>query len=213
VVGLCCRAVSNRAVAAEDAASAAVVGALTASATIPEARVAVSAIERGHGNCVASTVEHVEVPRPVDGSGRFAVKLVGARASGEPCDTWSWVRLRVFAKVAVTTRAIRGGDSLTGAVKTEEREIQPGHVPALPVDGATAERSLGAGQMLEADVMRAPGLRSGETVKVVFVSGGMSIEQTGRAVPCARNHNCAVLPSGKHVDGALVEGRLMVQVP
>jgi len=50
-------------------------------------------------------------------------------------------------------------------------------------------------------------------VKVVLVSGGLAVEQVGRAVPCARNHNCAVLPSGKHVDGALVEGRLMVQLP
>ena len=210
VVGL---AAPNVAWGGEDVASAAVVSALTASATIPDARVVVSSVERGHGTCVAATMERVEVPRPVDGSGRFAVKLVGARASGEPCESWSWVRVRLFASVPVVTRAVRGGDSLAGATKMEEREIQPGHVPAIVVADATADRSLGAGQMLEADAVRAPGLRSGESVKVVLVSGGLAVEQIGRAVPCARNHNCAILPSGKHVDGALVEGRLMVQIP
>jgi len=192
---------------------AAVVSALTASSTIPEARVVVSSVERGHGTCAGATVERVEVPRPVDGSGRFAVKLIGSRASGEPCESWSWVRVRLFADVPVVTRAVRGGDSLAGAFKTEEREIQPGHVPASVGAGAIADRSLGAGQMLEADAVKVPGLRAGETVRVVLVSGGLAVEQIGRAVPCGRNHNCAVLPSGKHVDGALVEGRLMVQIP
>jgi hypothetical protein len=200
-----------RAVAADEPAPAAVVSALAASTTIPDARVTVTSVERGHGAC--TSVERVEVPRPVDGSGRFAVKLIGARASGEPCESWSWVRVRLFAKVPVVTRAVRAGDSLAGAVKTEEREIQPGHVPASVAADASADRSLGAGQMLEADAVRAPGLRPGEAVKVVLVSGGLAVEQTGRAVPCARNHTCAVLPSGKHVDGALVEGRLMVQLP
>jgi len=81
VVGLAAPSVAR---GGEDAASAAVVSALTASATIPDARVVVSSVERGHGTCAASTTERVEVPRHVDGSGRFAVKLIGARASGEP---------------------------------------------------------------------------------------------------------------------------------
>ena len=198
--------------AAEDATMAVVEQALTASATIPDARVAISAVERGHGACAATVVARVEVPRPGDGSGRFAVKLIGPPVSGAPCETWSWVRLRLYAKVSVATRAIHSGEGFAGALATEEREIKPGHIPALVVDGATADRPLGAGQMLEADAMKIPGPRAGESVKVVLIAGGMAIEQTGRAVPCARNHTCAVLPSGKHVDGALVDGRLMVQL-
>ena len=68
--------------------------------------------------------------------------------------------------------------------------------------------------MVEADGVRAPGPRAGEPVKVVLiVPGAMAIEQMGRAVSCARNHNCAVLPSGKHVDGTFVDGRLLVEMP
>jgi hypothetical protein len=78
-------AVPGLAFGGEDVADAAVVQALTASATIADARLVVSSVERGHGTCVATTTERVEVPRPVDGSGRFAVKLIGARASGQPC--------------------------------------------------------------------------------------------------------------------------------
>ncbi|HEY8926676.1 MAG TPA: hypothetical protein VIU64_19970, partial [Polyangia bacterium] len=98
----------------------------------------------------------------------------------------------------------------------DDREIKVGHLPADAVSleaGATADRALVAGQVVETDMVRAPGPRPGDPVKVVLVAGALAIEQTGRAVPCARNHNCAVLPSGKHVDGAFVDGRLLVQMP
>ncbi len=79
--------------------------------------------------------------------------------------------------------------------------------------GSVADRSLGAGQMIEADAVRAPGLKTGENVKVLIVSGALAIEQTGHAIPCARGKSCALLPSGKHVEGTLVDGRLMVPLP
>ncbi|HEY4184075.1 MAG TPA: hypothetical protein VGP07_03360 [Polyangia bacterium] len=186
--------------------------ALEAATTIPNARVSVVALERGATNCTMGIDPRAEVPRAVDGSGRFAVKLIGTR-SGSECQAWIWARVRVFAQVSVATRAIRAGDPFAGATETVEREIKAGRTPAASVDGAVADRPLGPGQMIEADVVRVPGLRSGETVKVLLVAGGMSIEQMGRAVPCARNHNCAVLPSGRHVDGTLVDGRLLVEMP
>jgi len=185
--------------------------ALDAADVVPHGRVEILSLDRAPGTCAGEL--RAEVPRPVDGSGRFGVKLLGVSAGGSPCQVWLWARVRVTAPVSVATRAVRAGDVLAGATATAEREILPGRQPAAALDGAIAERSVGPGQMIEADMVRAPGLRAGEPVKVVLVAGALSIEQMGRAVPCARNHNCAVLPSGRHVDGALVDGRLLVDMP
>lgn len=188
--------------------------ALDAAVAIPDARVEIVSLDRPASDCATTSARaHAEVSRPVDGSGRFAVKLVGARPSGAPCEVWVWARVRLFAKVPVTRRALRTGEALAPAVATEEREIKPGHLPAVIADGAVAERALGPGLMIEADVVRAPGLRAGASVTVVIQAGTLVVEETGHVVACPRNHNCAVLPSGKYVDGTLVDGRLMVQVP
>jgi hypothetical protein len=188
--------------------------ALSAAVTIPGARADIVALDRPAGECVTTGPRmHVEIPRPIDGSGRIAVKLIGSRTGGATCEVWAWARVRIFAQVPVARRAVREGDALVPATQMEEREIKSGHVPATLTEGATADRSLGAGQIVEADFVRAPGLRPGELVKVLIVSGAMAIEQTGHAVPCARGHNCAVLPSGKHIEGTFVGGRLMVQLP
>jgi hypothetical protein len=187
--------------------------ALAAAATVPDARIELLSVERPRTSCGMAAVTRAEVARPVDGSARIAVKLFGGERDGHACEAWSWVRFRLFGKVPVTLRAVRAGESFGGATALEEREIKMGSDPAALGEGAFAERSLGPGQMIETAAVRPPGPRPGEAVKVVLVTGTISIEQTGRAVPCARNHTCAVLPSGKHVDGAFVEGRLLVQMP
>jgi hypothetical protein len=187
--------------------------ALDAADVVPNGRVEILSLDRSPNTCAAAGELRAEVPRPVDGSGRFGVKLVGTRATGAPCQAWIWVRLRVMAPVRVATRAIRAGEPFAGATSSVEREILPGRQPATALDGAVAERSVGPGQMIEAEMAQAPGLHPGEPVKVVLVAGALSIEQTGRAVACARNHSCAVLPNGKHVDGTLVDGRLLVEMP
>jgi hypothetical protein len=199
---------------ADDDVSTIVRGALESASSLPGARVELVSMERRPDACAVGAEPRAEVPQPVDGSGKFAVKLVGTRSGGAaPCQAWVWARVRVFATVSVATRTIRAGEPFAGATNTDEREIRPGRLPATALEGATAERTVGVGQMVEADVVRQPGLRPGDPVKVVIVAGAMSIEQTGRAVACARNHNCAVLPSGRHVDGALVAGRLLVEMP
>jgi flagella basal body P-ring formation protein FlgA len=187
--------------------------ALTAAVTIPGARADVVSLDRPSGDCITTgSNTRMEATRPIDGSGRFALKLVGARA-GKACEVWAWARVKVFAQVPVASRSIRAGETLTSAVRIEEREIKPGHAPATLTDASVADRSLGIGQMIESDAVRAPGLRAGEPVKIILVSGTLAIEQTGRAVPCGRNRNCAVLPSGKHLEGTIADGRLVVQVP
>jgi hypothetical protein len=187
--------------------------ALDAADVVPNGRVEILTLDRTPNTCAATKDLRAEVPRPVDGSGRFGVKLVGTRAGGEPCQAWIWVRLRVMAQVSVATRAIRLGESFVGATAGAEREILPGRQPATGLEGAIAERSVGPGQMIEAEMAQVPGLHPGQSVRVVMVAGGLSIEQSGRAVACGRNRNCAVLPSGRHVDGTLVDGRLLVEMP
>lgn len=203
----------------DEAALLAMVGeALAAAATVPGARVEVDSVERPRAACAVGIPAHVEVSNPVEGSARAAIKLVAAsrRGGAAPCESWSWVRFRLLARVPVAIRSIRAGDALGNATRLDEREIKVGHVPAdaAVVGGAaTADRALVAGQMVEADALRAAGPRAGEPVKIVLIAGAMAIEQMGRAVSCARNHNCAVLPSGKHVDGTFVDGRLLVEMP
>jgi hypothetical protein len=187
--------------------------ALDAADVVPNGRVELLSLDRAPNTCAGSTGLRAEVPRPVDGSGRFGVKLLGTNASGSECQAWIWARVRVVAPVSVATRAIRAGDAFAGAIATAEREILPGRQPATSLDGAIAERTVGPGQMIEAGMAQAPGLHPGQAVKVVLVAGALSIEQTGRAVACGRNHNCAVLSSGRHVDGALVDGHLLVEMP
>jgi hypothetical protein len=206
--------VANPARAGETVAPTALESALTAAVTIPGARADVVALDRPTTDCVTTgRGTRVEVSRPIDGSGRIAVKLIGSRPTGATCEVWAWARVRVFATVPVTRRAVRAGEALAPATRTEEREINPGHVPAILNDGSLADRSFGAGQMVEAAAVRAAGPRAGEPIKILIVSGALAIEQRGHTVTCSRGRSCAVLPSGKHIEGTLVDGRLVVQLP
>jgi hypothetical protein len=58
-----------------------------------------------------------------------------------------------------------------------------------------------------------PGPRAGTSIKIVVRAGALSVEQVGRIVPCTRDAVCAVLPSGKHVEGRVEDGRLIVELP
>lgn len=195
-------------------ASPALQAALAAAVTVAGARVDVVALDRPAGDCLTTGPgTRMEAARPIDGSGRVALKLLGTRAEGNACEVWAWARVRVFAPVAVAARAIRAGENIGQAVRTEEREIKPGHVPALVNAGSTADRAVGAGQMIEATSVRAAGPRPGESVKILIVAGALAVEQTGRAISCGRDTTCAVLPSGKHVEGTFAEGRLLVRLP
>ena len=191
--------------------------AIEAALTVKASRVEILAVDPPTADCqLASPFGRgdmgFEVPSAVEGSGRVAVKLTGVRAGGAECHLWLWARVRITAEVPIARRVIRAGDSLAEAVTFEVREIHPGHSPAAICEGCVADRFVGAGQVVESAAVRAPGLQSGEPVKVVLVSGSLLAEQNGRAISCGRGQ-CAVLPSGKHVQGTLVDGRLMVRVP
>ncbi len=159
------------------------------------------------------TVTRAELPAPLVGSGRIAVRLTGTLQDGGPCDGWGWAVVRVLAPVLVAQRAVSVGSPLVDAVTPREREILPGRTPLsrLPAD-AVAGRPLAAGQVLdERDLRSGPGL--GDAVTVLIRLGGLRVEQVGRAVPCSRGHACAQMPSGKRVEGAWSGGRILVEAP
>jgi hypothetical protein len=75
-----------------------------------------------------------------------------------------------------------------------------------------AGRPLAAGQVVdERDLRVGPAL--GDAVTVTIHSGGIRVEQSGRAVPCSRGRACAQMPSGKRVEGSWQGGRIVVESP
>jgi hypothetical protein len=150
----------------------------------------------------------VTLPRPVEGSGRYAVKLAGGG-----CHGWAWLRVDVYAPVPVLTRAVREGEPLEEAVALVERLVTSGNLPPAVTASSTASRALPRGRALTpSDVQQSPGGALG-TVKVVVRSGALAIEALGRLIACGAGRSCAVLGSGKHVEGRLEEGRLLVELP
>jgi flagella basal body P-ring formation protein FlgA len=119
----------------------------------------------------------------------------------------------VWTPAAVTTRPVRAGERLQPALAVEDREVRSGHLGIVPPPGALAARDLPRGTVLQASHVAGATLASGETVKVIVMSGPLAIEVQGRAISCGAGRTCAVLPSGRHVEGRLEEGRLLVDVP
>jgi hypothetical protein len=56
-------------------------------------------------------------------------------------------------------------------------------------------------------------LPPGEPLKVIVMTGALAVEMQGRAVPCGAGRTCVVLPSGRHMEGRLENGHLLVEVP
>ncbi len=185
----------------------AVAGALA----VPGARVELEGVRASSGaDCAA---EAWEALRAVEASGSAPLRFSGRTAAGAPCQGYAWGRVRVLAPAAVITRPLRAGDPLEGAYAVEDREVLPGRraLAAAPA-GASASRRLSAGAVLDEGAVRI-GPAPGEPVVVVLRSGALSVEQSGRAVPCPRGRACALLPSGRRVEGRHVEGRILVEVP
>jgi hypothetical protein len=153
-------------------------------------------------------LRQVTLSGPVNGSARLPVKLYGQGCSG-----WGWVRFEVWAPTAQTTRPVRTGELLQPALAIADREIRSGRVGIVPPPGAVAARDLPRGIVLEPTHVAGSALAPGENVKVILVSGGLAIETKGRAISCGSGRICAILPTGRHVEGRLEEGRLLVDLP
>jgi hypothetical protein len=172
---------------------------------LPGARVVPVSYAVNGRACEATTAV---INRPIDGSGKFAVKLTGAG-----CSAWAWLKVDVWAAVPVTTRLVREGERLDDAVTFIERQITAGRAPVTLGPESVAAHPIGRGQaVMPSDVKRTSG-NAGETVKVLVHSGALAIETSGRLVSCGHDRTCAVLASGKHVEGRLQDGRLLVEIP
>jgi hypothetical protein len=123
------RAFAREATPAPVEVETALAGALAVALPGAGARLEVTSYRQaGNVNCA---VTEARVERPVEGSGRYPVKV-----SGQGCQGWAWAEVKVHASVLVTTRAVRAGESLQGAVAEQEREVRHGRQPAASVTGA-----------------------------------------------------------------------------
>ncbi len=190
-----------------DALPAPVEEAARAALTLPGARLAAAAIEPP--GAAACAVEAATVGRAIDGSGRYPLKL-----AGRGCGGWAWLRVQVYAPVPIVRRALRAGEPIGDAVAFVEREVTRGLRPAAVEPEAIAARPLRVGEVVSATAIRDAGrATAGSPLKIVVQVGALAVEQTGRSVSCGGGRACAVLPSGKHVEGRLEGGRLLVEAP
>jgi hypothetical protein len=152
----------------------------------------------------------VELP-PLTHSGRYAARLSGEQETSKACQGQAWIQVRVWATALVTQRAIRPGETLEGAVTPQEHEQLAFRelLSALP-PGAIAARAIAGGAVLEPSHLRV-GPETGGSLTVVVNSGSVRLEQVGRRVACGGQKVCAILPTGKRVEGRLENDELLVE--
>lgn len=185
--------------------------AVQAAVTVAEAttRVDVQSVRLPTG-CKATSAR---LDRAVAGSGSLTVSLQGIGKRGVACEGWARATVLITAPVMVTTRVVRTGELLDAATTVEWREIGAGAHPAPAAIGGIAARTLMAGTVVDASSVRSNKPSAGSQVRVSIEMGALKVEQIGRLIPCGGDRACAVLPSGKRVEGALEDDRLVVMVP
>lgn len=180
--------------------------ALSQALTIPGARIVPTGWQaRVPTGC---RVERASLSGSVTRSSRLPVKL-----SGPACSGWGWVRFEVWVPTATTRRPVRAGEPLRPALAIADRELKAGRSGFLPPEGATAARDLPAGTVLGPEHVAGSTLAAGETVKVMVLNGGLAVETRGRVLGCGVGKTCAVLSSGRHVEGRMQDGTLLVELP
>jgi hypothetical protein len=168
----------------------------------------VEVLEAHLGLPTGCTATRVTVDEAVRASGVLGLGVEGTSAHGR-CAGRGWARVRVFAPVWVTTRALKGGEPLAGAVTRAERERGATTEPLAELrDRAVASTSLARGLVLEARHVRGEGPAPGDHISVVVEAGDILLEQDGVVLACAKP--CARLANGHRVEGVLVDGKLKV---
>ena len=202
---LALHAVSGPAPSVQEFLPSAVSESLTRALAIPGARI----VPISWSASASCRIRNASVTHAIDGSGRVAVKF-----SGRDCSGWGWVRLEVWAETAVTTRAVRAGEALASSFTLTEQEVRSGRTPFVPPEGVVAVRGLPAGTTIRAADVSSSAVVAGDPIKILVVSGVLAVEAQGRRIPCDPSRACAVLSSGKHLEGHMDgSGRLIVEVP
>jgi flagella basal body P-ring formation protein FlgA len=166
---------------------------------------------RGPSRCEAV---RAEVDKPIAASGLVPLRIEGHAPDGAHCAGLGVAEVRLFAPVWLTQRALGPGEAVEGSVVRLEREVRAGHAPLSEVaEGLVAARALPAGTILEAPLVQDPAWRPGASVRVVLQSGALAVVQVGRIVPCVPGRGCAVLPSGRRVEGRRANGELHLEMP
>ena len=187
---------------------AAVERALAASGALPGARVETVSY-RGPARCSALRAEADQL---IASSGSVALHIEGRGPAGEACRGLALAEARVFAPVWIASRALATGEGLDGAAARAVREVKQGHAPLAEIPaGSATTRRVAAGTVLEAPLVQDPTWLPGASVRVVLRSGSLSLSQQGRVVPCAPGRACAVLPSGRRVEGTRKSGELILE--
>lgn len=145
--------------------------------------------------------------------GQVSLKLLGASSSGAPCEGWARVHANIAVPALVTTTAITPGAPLAGNTATVERPWRPSqHLVTELAPDAVAAESLPSGTPLELHHIRKAGPGYGDPVTVELRSGSLIISEVASLTPCTSGHDCATLPSGKHVEGELSGDHLIVEL-
>ena len=187
---------------------AAVERALAAAGALPGARVEIVSY-RGPARCNALRAEADQL---IASSGSVALHIEGRGPAGESCRGLGLAEARLFAPVWIASRALATGEALDGAAARAVREVKQGHAPLAEIPaGSAATRRLAAGTVLEAPLVQDPTWLPGQNVRVVLHTGALSLTQQGRIVTCAPGRACAVLPSGRRVEGTRSNGELILE--
>jgi len=207
-------AVSESSRARDEAPPAIVLDELQRQAPFPNAQITASRY-RAVSGC---KVESAELSAPLVASGTTSLRVSGRGANGKPCSAYAFVDVKVVTDALVATKPIREGAALEGSVRIVRREIIHGETPLtqLPA-GVVASRSLSTGQLVESQVYRSPALAPGTAVRIVVYTGALSLEMNGQIARCvdvgASERTCAMLPSGKRIEGQYENGVLLVEQP
>lgn len=193
--------------AAAPAAPPVVERALREAVALPGARLELVSFTP-HGACEAQQAEVA----PLSASGTVAVRLQGRTAGGRPCAAAAFAQVRLFGPAWTAVRTLAVGQPLEGATQQADRELRAGHPPAATIPaGAVAARPIPAGAVVEEGHLLDPAWAPGAPVRVVVRAGAIALAQQGRLVPCAAGRACAVLPSGRRVEGRRGEGELLLE--
>lgn len=182
----------------------AVAAPVEAAAGVPGATVTLSNYRTAPASCVA---REARVERPYFTSGEVMARFTGEDSKG-PCSGAALVHATVRAPVWVAVKSAKAGETIE-AVQAE-RELRAEPLTDLP-QGARAARSIAAGAIIDQASLQDAAGPTGSKIAVELRDGTLRVATVGRVVPCGRGKSCAVLQSGKHVEGQVENGVLLVQ--